>query len=102
VANGFATATAFTLFFVAVGRIGASRTSVVMTLEAAFAVVLAALFLNESLRWLELVGGAAVLAGAAVAGLVIPDRAEEVAVAEPPERGIQTRCRCEPITDRRQ
>jgi drug/metabolite transporter (DMT)-like permease len=84
VANGFATATAFTLFFVAVGRIGASRTSVVMTLEAAFAVVLAAIFLNESLRWLELLGGAAVLAGAAVAGLVMPDRAEEVAVAEPP------------------
>jgi drug/metabolite transporter (DMT)-like permease len=65
-ANGVATATAFTLFFVAIGRLGASRTSVVMTLEAVSAVVLAAIFLGEAVQPLEALGGIAVLAGAVI------------------------------------
>jgi drug/metabolite transporter (DMT)-like permease len=83
-ANGLATASAFTLFFVAIGRLGASRTSVVMTLEAAFAVVLAALFLGEGLRVLEVAGGVVVLAGAAIAGLVNPSARDELVVGDPP------------------
>jgi len=70
--NGVATAAAFTLFFVALDRLGASRTAVVMTLEAASAVVLAAVFLGEAIRLLEVIGGVAVLGGAALAGLVTP------------------------------
>jgi drug/metabolite transporter (DMT)-like permease len=70
--NGLATATAFTLFFVALDRLGASRTAVIMTLEAASAVVLTAVFLGEPLRLLEVIGGLAVLAGAALAGLATP------------------------------
>lgn len=59
--NGVATAAAFGFMFTALKRLGASRTAVVMTLEAASAVVLAALVLHESLAPVQLVGGAAVL-----------------------------------------
>ncbi|HUP85395.1 MAG TPA: DMT family transporter [Acidimicrobiales bacterium] len=62
VANGVATASAFSLLFAALGRLGASRTAVVMTLEAASAVVLAAVLLGESISVVQLVGGAAILA----------------------------------------
>ena len=64
VGNGAATAAAFVLMFAALRRIGAGRTSVVMTVEALSAVVLAGLFLGETLRPLQAVGGAAILAGA--------------------------------------
>lgn len=60
--NGIATAGAFALMFAALRRVGASTTAVVMTLEAFFAIVLAAVFLGEGLRPLQAVGGAAILA----------------------------------------
>jgi drug/metabolite transporter (DMT)-like permease len=64
--NGVATAAAFSLLFAALGRLGASRTAIVMTLEALSAVVLAALVLGETIGALQLVGGAAILAGTAL------------------------------------
>jgi len=80
--NGLATAAAFGLLFAALDRVGASRTAVVMTLEALSAVVLAALLLGESLVWIQLVGGLAVLAATLVistsrepARALAPDRA---------------------------
>jgi len=60
-ANGTATALAFGLMFLALRRIGAGRTAVAMTTEAVAAVALAAVFLDERLRPLQLVGGAVVL-----------------------------------------
>ena len=62
VANGVATAAAFSLLFAALRSLGASRTAVVMTLEALSAVVLAALLLGETIGGAQLVGGAAILA----------------------------------------
>jgi drug/metabolite transporter (DMT)-like permease len=62
VVNGVATASAFALLFAALGRLGPSRTAVVMTLEALSSVVLAAVLLGESVGAVQLVGGAAVLA----------------------------------------
>lgn len=64
VANGAATASAFALMFAALHILGPSRTAVVMTLEAFFAIVAAALFLGEPIGGLQLVGGIAILAGA--------------------------------------
>jgi inner membrane transporter RhtA len=63
---GLATASAFTLMFAAMHRIGASRVAVVMTLEAASAVVMAAIFLGESVNATQAIGGVAVLGAAAV------------------------------------
>ena len=67
--NGLATAAAFTFMFAGLRRIGPTRTSVVMTLEALFAVVLAAIFLGEGMRPLQLVGGAGILAATILIGL---------------------------------
>lgn len=67
--NGVATASAFTLMFAGMRRIGPSRTSVIMTLEALCAVMLAAIFLGEHLRPLQLVGGAGILAATILIGL---------------------------------
>lgn len=61
VLNGGATAAAFGFMFAALKRLGASRTAVVMTLEAASAVVLGALVLGERLGWVQLGGGLAIL-----------------------------------------
>lgn len=66
--NGVATAFAFGLMFSALRRIGAGSTAVVMTLEAFFAIVLAAVFLGEGLRPLQGVGGAAILAATVMIG----------------------------------
>jgi drug/metabolite transporter (DMT)-like permease len=60
--NGAATAAAFTLLFGALKRIGASRTAIVMTMEALSAVVLGALVLHEHLGARQAVGGTAILA----------------------------------------
>ncbi|MBV8959906.1 MAG: DMT family transporter [Actinobacteria bacterium] len=73
--NGIATASAFTFMFAGLRRIGPSRTSVIMTLEALCAVVLAAIFLGEELRPLQLVGGAGILAATVLIGT---SRAPEV------------------------
>jgi drug/metabolite transporter (DMT)-like permease len=66
VAYGAATAAAFVLTFAALSRIGASHTAVVMTLEAASTVVLAAVVLGEGVSGAQAVGGLAILAAAAV------------------------------------
>lgn len=72
VVNGACTATAFSLFFVALGRLGPSRTAVVTALEAVFAVAGAALFLGEAVGPPVVLGGAAVMAGAVIAALATP------------------------------
>jgi drug/metabolite transporter (DMT)-like permease len=77
VLNGLATAGAFGMMFAALKRIGPGPTAVVMTLEAVFAVILAALFLGESVNSVQALGGVAVLAAAAVIS-----RRREVAQAE--------------------
>ena len=63
---GASTAVAFTLMFAAMSRIGASRVAVVMTLEAVASVVMAALFLGESVDGVQALGGLGVLAAAVV------------------------------------
>jgi drug/metabolite transporter (DMT)-like permease len=65
---GVFTAGAFTLIFLALERIGAARTAVVMTLEAVTAVVLGSIVLGEGVHWPQLVGGAAILVAAATIG----------------------------------
>lgn len=60
VANAFA----FGCMFAALGRLGATRTAVILTFEVFATVVLAALFLDERLRAIQLVGGVAIAAGA--------------------------------------
>ena len=70
VANGFVTAAAFALFFMVLGRIGPTRTGICMAFEAVTGIVLAAIFLGESVRFVVAIGGVAVLAGAVMAALV--------------------------------
>lgn len=82
-ANGFATAAAFTLFFVVLGRIGPTRTAIVMALEAVTGVVLAAVFLGESVRPVVALGGVAVLAGAVLAATMTTPRVEQLESASP-------------------
>lgn len=67
--NGVATAAAFGLMFAALRRLGPGPTAVVMTLEAVFAVLLAAVFLDEGLTAVQAAGGAAVLVGATIVSL---------------------------------
>jgi drug/metabolite transporter (DMT)-like permease len=78
VLNGLATGAAFTLLFGALKRLGASRTAIVMTMEALSAVVLSALVLGERIGAREAVGGAAILAATV---LVSSSRRTEPAVA---------------------
>ena len=66
---GGATASAFAFMFAALRRLGSQRTSVLLTLEAVFAIVLAAIFLDEGLGAAQALGGAAVLAGAIIISL---------------------------------
>jgi len=66
---GAATASAFAFMFASLRRIGSSRTSVLLTLEAVSAIVLAAIFLGEDLGAAQAVGGACVLAGAVIISL---------------------------------
>lgn len=61
---GLATGIAFWLTFAALARIGASRTAVVMTVEAVTAGVLGAVILGERLGSLQVIGGTGVLAAA--------------------------------------
>lgn len=68
VAYGVFTAAAFTLMFAALGRLGARHTSIVMTLEAVFAIGLAALLLGEPLGLWQALGGAALLAATGLVG----------------------------------
>jgi drug/metabolite transporter (DMT)-like permease len=59
----FATAIPILTFFAAVTEIGASRTSIVSTLEPVFTVILGVILLGESLSTLSTIGGVAVLIG---------------------------------------
>lgn len=81
---GAATAVAFTLTFAAMNRIGAARVAVVMTLEAVSAVVMAALFLGESVSVVQTLGGVAVL-GAAV--VIARSQSSTIATAVAPAAG---------------
>ena len=78
--NGLATAAAFGLMFAALRRIGPSPTAVVMTLEAVSAIVLAAIFLDETLSPLQLGGGAAILVATLLVGLTRDPAVEAEAV----------------------
>jgi len=80
-ANGLTTTSAFVLMFAALKRLGPTRTSVVLTLEAPSAIVLAAVFLGESLRPLQALGGIAIVAATA---MVAAGRRQPVEAAEPP------------------
>lgn len=84
VANGFVTAAAFTLFFMVLDRIGPTRTGICMALEAVTGIVLAAIFLGESVRPVVAIGGVAVLAGAVLAALVTPGPIEALERSSPP------------------
>ena len=84
VANGFVTAAAFTLFFMVLGRIGPTRTGICMALEAVTGIVLAAIFLGESVRPIVALGGAVVLAGAVLAALLASAPIEAIEVSSSP------------------
>jgi drug/metabolite transporter (DMT)-like permease len=84
VANGIATAAAFTLFFMVLDRIGPTRTGICMALEAVTGIVLAAIFLGESVQGVVAIGGVAVLAGAVLAALVAPAPIEALERSSPP------------------
>jgi drug/metabolite transporter (DMT)-like permease len=70
VAFGAANSLAFGLMFVALRHLGPTRTAVVLTFELVASVLLASLFLDESLRLLQWAGAAAVVAGAITAASV--------------------------------
>jgi drug/metabolite transporter (DMT)-like permease len=72
------------LFFVVLDRIGATRTAIVMALEAVTGIVLAAVFLGESVGPVVALGGVGVLAGAVIAALSTPASAEALESASPP------------------
>ena len=80
---GAATAAAFAFMFAALRLLGSQRTSVLLTLEAVFAIVLAAVFLGEGLGAVQALGGAAVLAGAVIISLTPVRRPAEVAAERP-------------------
>ena len=80
---GAATASAFAFMFSALRCLGSQRTSVLLTLEAVFAIALAAIFLGEGLGAAQALGGAAVLAAAVIISLT-PLRPPVESAAEPP------------------
>ncbi|MCZ7535109.1 MAG: DMT family transporter [Acidimicrobiia bacterium] len=82
--NAVATAAAFTLFFVVLGRLGPSRTAIVMAMEVVAGVVLAAVLLDESVQPVVAAGGAAVMAGALLAAAVSPRSVEQLESASTP------------------
>jgi drug/metabolite transporter (DMT)-like permease len=83
-ANGLATAAAFTLFFMVLDRIGPTRTGICMALEAVTGIVLSAIFLGETVRPIVALGGAAVLGGAVMAALLTPAPVEALERSSPP------------------
>jgi drug/metabolite transporter (DMT)-like permease len=80
---GAATAAAFAFMFAALRRLGSQRTSVLLTLEAVFAIVLSAIFLDEGLGAVQALGGVAVLAAAVIISLT-PLRPRIETASEPP------------------
>jgi drug/metabolite transporter (DMT)-like permease len=82
---GMANAAAFGFLFVALTRIGATRTAVVLNVEPVGAVILGSTFLGERLGPVQLAGGALVIVAAIVVAL--PERAastEAVVPVHPP------------------
>ncbi len=79
---------AFALLFVALDRIGATHTALLLTLEALGTIAFSAVLLGETLRPLQLLGAVPVLAGAALVAVTrssrssVPGPTEAVA---PPE-----------------
>jgi drug/metabolite transporter (DMT)-like permease len=84
VANGVATACAFTFFFMVLDRIGPTRTAICMALEAVTGIVLTAIFLGESVRAVVALGGVAVLTGAVLAATATPRAVDVTEGATPP------------------
>ena len=73
------------------GRLGATRTAIVMALEAVFGVILTAIFLDESVKLVVAIGGVAVLTGAVLAALAAPQRdRDERSGLSPVGRGLLT------------
>ncbi len=68
-AGVLATVMAIPLMFAAVQRLGATRASLLFTLEPVFVAALALVFLGEGLTPAKLIGGALILAGALLAQL---------------------------------
>jgi drug/metabolite transporter (DMT)-like permease len=66
VAYALANVFAFALLFVALSRIGATRTALLLTLEALGTIVFSAAFLGETLQPWQLVGAIPILGGAAL------------------------------------
>ena len=56
-AAGIAAAVAFTLLLIALGKLGAGPTSMLLLLELVCVIVLSAVFLDERLAPLQLIGG---------------------------------------------
>jgi len=73
-----------TAFITGIGLIGPSRAAILMTIEPLVGVTIAALFLHEQPSVIQIIGGAAVLVGAAVLQIA-PRGAGQVAVE--PEMG---------------
>ena len=71
VANGVASGAAFAFMFATLRRLGPQRTSIVMTTEALFAIMLAAVFLDETIGALQLLGGAAILSATILTSLEV-------------------------------
>jgi drug/metabolite transporter (DMT)-like permease len=88
--NAVATAAAFSLMFAGLRRLGPARTAVVMTLEAVFGVGLAAAFLHEALRPVQVGGGALVLTGAVLVATSGLRRAAPAAAAAPAEIAVES------------
>jgi drug/metabolite transporter (DMT)-like permease len=83
---GVANAAAFVLLFGALGRLGATRTALVLTFEVVATIVLGMVFLDEHLRAAQLGGAVAVVAGAALAvlGRGAPLESSDPVAVEPP------------------
>lgn len=80
---GLARAAAFAFMFAALRRLGPANTSVALTFEALFAILLAAAFISEPVEPLQAVGGIAILAAAVLIARA-PDVEPAQALAPPP------------------
>ncbi len=83
-AMAIATAAAFTLWFVVVGRLGSARTAIIMMLEAPMGIVLTSIGFGDPLSVQVALGGVLVLAGATLAARETPIEAEMIEAATSP------------------
>jgi threonine/homoserine efflux transporter RhtA len=63
---GIAAAVAFALLLIALGKLGAGPTSMLLLLELVCVIVLSAVFLDETLSPVQLIGGALIAVGALI------------------------------------